>query len=40
MIPRAFQKFQAAQGELSNALSRLLVVTENYPQLKSDALVS
>ncbi len=37
--PAAFQKFQAAQGELSSALSRLLVVTENYPQLKSDALV-
>jgi LemA protein len=36
--PAAFQKFQAAQGELSNALSRLLVVTENYPQLKSDAV--
>ena len=36
--PGAFQKFQAAQGELSSALSRLLVVTENYPQLKSDAL--
>src|SRR5947208_2921664 len=36
--PAAFQKFQAAQGELSGALSRLLVVTENYPQLKSDAL--
>ncbi|HVW69798.1 MAG TPA: LemA family protein [Steroidobacteraceae bacterium] len=35
--PAAFAKFQAAQGELSNALSRLLVVTENYPQLKSDA---
>src|SRR4030088_224937 len=35
--PGAFQKFQAAQGELSSALSRLLVVTENYPQLKSDA---
>ena len=35
--PAAFQKFQAAQGELSSALSRLLVVTENYPQLKSDA---
>lgn len=29
--PAAFQKFQAAQGELSGALSRLLVVTENYP---------
>jgi len=35
--PEAFAKFQAAQGELSGALSRLLVVTENYPQLKSDA---
>ena len=35
--PAAFQKFTAAQGELSSALSRLLVVTENYPQLKSDA---
>jgi LemA protein len=33
----AFEKFQAAQGELSGALSRLLVVAENYPQLKSDA---
>lgn len=30
--------FQAAQGELTQALSRLMVVTENYPQLKSDAL--
>lgn len=35
--PQAFAKFQAAQGELSSALSRLLVVAENYPQLKSDA---
>jgi LemA protein len=34
--PAAFAKFQAAQGELSGALSRLMVVTENYPQLKSD----
>lgn len=34
--PQAFAKFQAAQGELTSALSRLLVVTENYPQLKSD----
>ncbi|MCC6714667.1 MAG: LemA family protein [Gammaproteobacteria bacterium] len=34
----AFARFQQAQGELSSALSRLLVVTENYPQLKSDAL--
>ena len=30
-------QFQAAQGELGGALSRLLVVTENYPELKSDA---
>ncbi|MFM6988706.1 MAG: LemA family protein, partial [Arenimonas sp.] len=29
-------KFQAAQGELSGALSRLLVVSENYPELKSN----
>ena len=36
--PAAFQKFQAAQAELSTALSRLLVVAENYPQLKSDAV--
>ncbi len=35
--PQAFARFQAAQGELSGALSRLLVVSENYPQLKSDA---
>ena len=34
---QAFAKFQQAQGELSSALSRLLVVAENYPQLKSDA---
>src|SRR6202051_402557 len=34
--PEAFAKFQAAQRELSGALSKLLVVTENYPQLKSD----
>ena len=36
--PAAFQKFQAAQGELSSALSRLMVVVERYPDLKSDAL--
>jgi LemA protein len=35
--PIAFQKFQAAQGELSAALKSLIAVTENYPQLKSDA---
>lgn len=33
----AFAKFQKAQGELSSALGRLLVVSENYPQLKADA---
>jgi LemA protein len=32
------KQFSQAQGELSGALSRLLVVTENYPQLKSDTL--
>ena len=37
-IPAHSPKFQAAQGELTSALSKLLVVTENYPQLKSDAL--
>ena len=35
--PEAFAKFQAAQGQLTASLSRLLVVSENYPQLKSDA---
>lgn len=34
---QAFAKFQAAQGELTSALSRLLVVVERYPQLKADA---
>jgi LemA protein len=34
--PEAFQKFQAAQGQLSGALSRLLVVSENYPNLKAN----
>ncbi|MFZ5556004.1 MAG: LemA family protein [Pseudomonadota bacterium] len=34
--PAAFQKFQAAQGELSSALARLMVVVERYPELKSD----
>ena len=34
---QAFAKFLAAQGEMTSALSRLLVVAENYPQLKSDA---
>ena len=35
--PEAFQRFQQAQGELSSALSRLMAVAENYPQLKADA---
>jgi LemA protein len=35
--PAAFQKFQQAQGEISNALSRLMAVTEAYPNLKADA---
>ncbi len=34
--PEAMQKFQAAQGELGSALSRLLVVSENYPALKAN----
>src|SRR5205085_11042103 len=34
--PEAFAKFTAAQGQLQSALSRLLLVAENYPQLKSD----
>lgn len=36
--PVAFQKFVQAQNQLQGALSRLLAVSENYPQLKSDAL--
>ncbi|WP_420464926.1 LemA family protein [Panacagrimonas sp.] len=36
--PAAMERFSQAQGELTSALSRLLVVVENYPQLKSDAL--
>lgn len=34
--PEAFQRFQEAQGELSSALGRLLVVVENYPDLKAN----
>ena len=34
--PAAFQKFTAAQGELTSALSRLMVIVEKYPELKSD----
>ena len=36
--PEAFAKFQAAQGQLTSALSRLLAVAENYPQLRADSL--
>jgi LemA protein len=36
--PEAFQKFVQAQNQLQGALSRLIAVSENYPQLKSDAL--
>ena len=35
---QAFAKFQAAQGQLSSALSRLLAVSENYPNLKADGV--
>ena len=35
--PEAFQKFQAAQGELTGALSRLMVTVERYPELKANA---
>jgi len=34
--PAAFQKFQQAQGELTSALSRLMAVSERYPDLKAD----
>ncbi|MBO9538189.1 LemA family protein [Herbaspirillum sp.] len=34
--PEAFAKFQQVQGQLSSALSRLMAVSENYPQLKAD----
>ena len=36
--PQKLKQFQAAQGELGSALSRLMVVSENYPQLKADGL--
>ena len=34
--PASFQKFQQVQGELSSALSRLMAISENYPNLKAD----
>jgi LemA protein len=36
--PQKLAQFQAAQGQLGSALSRLMVVSENYPQLKADGL--
>ena len=36
--PQKIQQFQAAQGELGSALSRLMVVSENYPELKANGL--
>lgn len=36
LTPETIQKFQAAQGQLTNALSRLLVASENYPQLRAN----
>jgi LemA protein len=35
--PAAFARFQQAQGQLTGALSKLIAVSENYPQLKADA---
>lgn len=37
LTPETIQKFQAAQGQLSTALGRLLVASENYPELKANA---
>ncbi len=36
MTPEAMEKFQAAQGELTNALNKLMVVVERYPDLKAN----
>ncbi|WP_299498059.1 LemA family protein [Mucilaginibacter sp.] len=36
LTPESIKAFQAAQGQLSSALGRLMVVTENYPQLKTN----
>lgn len=36
LTPESIQKFQAAQGQLSSALGKLMVITENYPDLKSN----
>ncbi|HEY0898869.1 MAG TPA: LemA family protein [Sphingobacteriaceae bacterium] len=37
LTPENIQKFQSAQGELSTAIGRLLMITENYPELKANA---
>lgn len=37
LTPEKLQSFQAAQGQLSQALGKLMMITENYPQLKADA---
>ncbi|MXV13678.1 LemA family protein [Hufsiella ginkgonis] len=37
LTPETIEKYQAAQGQLSQALGRLLMVTENYPELKANA---
>ncbi|RXF67847.1 LemA family protein [Arcticibacter tournemirensis] len=37
LTPENIQKFQNAQGELSTALGRLMMITENYPELKANA---
>jgi len=37
LTPENIEKFQAAQGQLSSAIGRLLMVTENYPELKANA---
>ncbi len=34
--PKAFQQFQANQGDLTNALSKMMVIVESYPNLKAD----
>ncbi len=37
LTPEKLKSFQAAQGNLSQALGKLMMITENYPQLKADA---
>ena len=40
LTPETIEKYKAAQGELSSAISKLLMVTENYPNLKSSQAFS